>query len=364
MGYLKRGWMAKWKTIVRWCLLFPNSTFLMMCWQSLYHVCSWSWFFMAAQSPQWILLLLCCQVLLWQSKLVPWVSQACQGDEFVRATTFRDVCLCRPPHALSLPLLLLSPRLTLCLAPDRIPGVSIMLILSRTWLGIWAHWNLFLFYRQTREKSDKRLMSSHRSAVFEALFAYKERIWSAWKMVNSYQRSQCDLRGRLETTLSTPPNPSCWRPLCTSWPLVAVGFLRENDHYCQNQTIRPANDVWLRTTTPLPVVYELNEPTGSENRKSRQEERRNYVREHTLQRDSAGKLAPETSHRSPRNSGTVSSYHVGAACPRFQQLTELYCKTFDFFLGLHQWKIVHRNLAARTVNRAEERTWMFLLQVP
>lgn len=156
------------------------------------------------------------------------------------------------------------------------------------------------------------------------------------------------------------PNPSCWRPLCTSWPLVAVGFLRENDHYCQNQTIRPANDVWLRTTTPLPVVYELNEPTGSENRKSRQEERRNYVREHTLQRDSAGKLAPETSHRSPRNSGTVSSYHVGAACPCFQQLTELYCKTFDFFLGLHQWKIVHRNLAARTVNRAEERTWMFL----
>lgn len=35
-----------------------------------------------------------------------------------------------------------SPRLTLCLAPDRMPGVSMMLMLSRTWLGSWAHMNL------------------------------------------------------------------------------------------------------------------------------------------------------------------------------------------------------------------------------
>ena len=112
-----------------------------------------------------------------------------------------------------------------------------------------------------------------------------------------------------------------------------MGFLKENDQYCQNQTIRPANDVWLRTTAPLPVVYELNEPTGSENRKSKQKERRNYVRKHALQRDSAGKLASEISHWSPRNSGTVSSYHVGAACPCFQQLTELHCKTFWLWLS-------------------------------
>lgn len=67
---------------------------------------------------------------------------------WVYEPTIGGVCLCRPPHALSSPLPPLpplSPRLTLCLAPDRIPGVSIMLILSRTWFGIWAHWNLVFF---------------------------------------------------------------------------------------------------------------------------------------------------------------------------------------------------------------------------
>lgn len=102
-------------------------------------------------------------------------------------------------------------------------------------------------------------------------------------MVNSYQRNQCDLRSRLGAALSTPPHPSHCGPLCASRPLIALGFLKENDHYCQNQTIRPANDVWLRTTTPLPLAYELNEPTGSQNRKSKQKGRRKYVDKHTLQ---------------------------------------------------------------------------------
>lgn len=41
----------------------------------------------------------------------------------------------------------------------------------------------------------------------------------------------------------------------------------------------------LRTTTPLPVTYELNEPTGSPDRKSKQKERRKCVRKHTQRRD-------------------------------------------------------------------------------
>lgn len=87
---------------------------------------------------------------------------------------------------------------------------------------------------------------------------------------------------------SCPPQtsrPSLCRPLYPCRPLIAVGFLTENDHYCQNQTIRPANDVWLRTTTPLPVAYELNERTGSQDRKSTQKERRKYTDKHTLQRE-------------------------------------------------------------------------------
>lgn len=34
------------------------------------------------------------------------------------------------------------PLLILCFSPDRIPGVSMMLMLSRTGFGIWAHMNL------------------------------------------------------------------------------------------------------------------------------------------------------------------------------------------------------------------------------
>lgn len=34
------------------------------------------------------------------------------------------------------------PLLILCFSPDKIPGVSMMLMLSRTGFGIWAHMNL------------------------------------------------------------------------------------------------------------------------------------------------------------------------------------------------------------------------------
>lgn len=34
------------------------------------------------------------------------------------------------------------PRLILCFSPERIPGVSMMLMLSSTGLGSWAHTNL------------------------------------------------------------------------------------------------------------------------------------------------------------------------------------------------------------------------------
>lgn len=87
---LLKAWMdGKVKTVVRWCLLFPNSTFIppdvltefvpclfliMVLWLLYGFAMIYFFFFF----------LLCCQVLLWQSKLVPWVSQACQGDEFVR----------------------------------------------------------------------------------------------------------------------------------------------------------------------------------------------------------------------------------------------------------------------------------------
>lgn len=60
------------------------------------------------------------------------------------------------------PFVLASPRLTLCLAPDRMPGVSMILMLSRTWLGSCAHWNLkihshfFFNNRPWNEKSNSK----------------------------------------------------------------------------------------------------------------------------------------------------------------------------------------------------------------
>lgn len=35
----------------------------------------------------------------------------------------------------------------------------------------------------------------------------------------------------------------------------------------------------------------------------------------------------------------------GLDVPVSGELTGLHCKTFDFFLGLHQWKNIHGNLA-------------------
>lgn len=43
------------------------------------------------------------------------------------------------------------PRLMRCFSPDRIPGVSMMLMLSRTGFGSWAHMNLRKSQSQKRE---------------------------------------------------------------------------------------------------------------------------------------------------------------------------------------------------------------------
>lgn len=87
------------------------------------------------------------------------------------------------------------------------------------------------------------------------------------------------------------PYPSRGGPLYARRLLIALGFLKENDYYCQNQTMKAANDVWLRTTTLLPVAYELNEPTGgSQDRKSKQNERRKYVHKQTSQRERGKQL--------------------------------------------------------------------------
>lgn len=102
--------------------------------------------FMAAQCSAGMFVSPAAKCYWWWNKPVPWVSQAWRGDELMSwwARIRLSLALCRLtwPHALSSPLSPRSPRLTLCLAPDRIPGVSMMLMLSRTWLGIWAHWNL------------------------------------------------------------------------------------------------------------------------------------------------------------------------------------------------------------------------------
>lgn len=49
------------------------------------------------------------------------------------------------------------PLLILCFSPDRIPGVSMMLMLSRTGFGIWAHMNLDKGDKERKEgnKEDK-----------------------------------------------------------------------------------------------------------------------------------------------------------------------------------------------------------------
>lgn len=100
--------------------------------------------------------------------------------------------------------------------------------------------------------------------------------------------------------------------------LIALGFLKENDYYCQNQTMKAANDVWLRTTTLLPVAYELNEPTGSQDRKSKQNERRKYVHKQTSQKERGKQLENWHQKFHVETSVTVElccmSYHVWPAC--------------------------------------------------
>lgn len=47
------------------------------------------------------------------------------------------------------------PLLILCFSPDRIPGVSMILMLSRTGFGIWAHMNLQRKHRGEEEEKVK-----------------------------------------------------------------------------------------------------------------------------------------------------------------------------------------------------------------
>lgn len=47
------------------------------------------------------------------------------------------------------------PLLILCFSPDRIPGVSMILMLSRTGFGIWAHMNLQRRWRVKGERESK-----------------------------------------------------------------------------------------------------------------------------------------------------------------------------------------------------------------
>lgn len=143
-------------------------------------------------------------------------------------------------------------------------------------------------------------------------------------------------------------SPSHWRPLYASSHLVAVGFLKENDHFCQNQTMRAANDVCLRTTTPLPVAYELNEHTGSQDRKSKQMERRKYCSQTNSlegERDSAGKnLVSEILS----NSETTLYILPCLACmPMFLAAVNTFSERV-LSLGLHQWKNILHSGEKRT----------------
>lgn len=148
--------------------------------------------------------------------------------------------------------------------------------------------------------------------------------------------------------------PSHWRPLYASSHLVAVGFLKENDHFCQNQTMRAANDVCLRTTAPLPVAYELNEHTGSQDRKSKQKERRKYCSQTNSlegERNSTGKekkLVSEISHESLRNSKTTLYILSCLACvPMFLAAVNTFSEKV-LSLGLHQWKNIPHSGEKRT----------------
>lgn len=75
----------------------------------------------------------------------------------------------------------------------------------------------------------------------------------------------------------------------------------------------------LETTTLLPVAHELNETTGSQDRKSKQNERRKYVHKQTLQRERGIQL--ENWHH---------KFHIGISAT-----VELYCMFY------HVWPACH-----------------------
>lgn len=55
-----------------------------------------------------------------------------------------------------------------------------------------------------------------------------------------------------------------------------------------------ANDVCLRTTEPLPVAYELNEPSGSQDRKHKHKDRRKCAHKQSPWRDKGTSCCMDT----------------------------------------------------------------------
>lgn len=139
---------------------------------------------------------------------------------------------------------------------------------------------------------------------------------------------------------------------------IALGFLKENDGYCQNQTIRAANDMWLGTTRPLPVADEPNETAGSQHRKSKQKERCKHVHKHTPPRGEEG-----------------LPWNIGVTLLPWTELTACFCHVFPaaecasvchthdsrdsarvYITGGGGGGETHRKMADQTANRAVENT--------
>ena len=205
---LLKAWMdGKVKTIVRWCLLFPNSTFLMMCWQGLYHVCSWSWFL-------WLLSLLnefcscsaakCyCDRANWSHELARRAREmSLWGD---------DVQGCVSLQAPPCPLLTFVASLTSAHPLLSTGQDSRCVNNADTLQDLVGHLStlesvFFFFFISRHEKSHLNDWWVH-TVQLCLKHCVEGKNLNHVKMVNSYQRSQCDLRSRLETTLSTPPQP-------------------------------------------------------------------------------------------------------------------------------------------------------------
>lgn len=72
------------------------------------------------------------------------------------------------------------PLLMRCFSPDRIPGVSMMLMLSKTGLGSWAHMNLHKSKSRKRERSGRGHCCCPCSTVTSASFPEARNIQEAF----------------------------------------------------------------------------------------------------------------------------------------------------------------------------------------